>query len=311
MGIIKKLKRDSYILKNYVLSTKEKPFLCSFKLTYKCNLRCDQCPFHSMRSKDLSFEEVKGVLDQLYNRGNRIIVFEGGEPMLWKDNQYDTHDVVREAKKKFFSIGMTTNGTLSLDVAVDVLWVSIDGLKDTHNYLRNGNVFDKVMDNIKSSSHPKLFAHITVNSKNYSEIPDLIKSFPKNIKGVTIQFYYPYNKKDELFLDFDKREKLLEEIISLKDQGWPILNSYPGLEAMKRNKWTCIDWLVDNANPDGNIIHGCYLKGRTDKDCSKCGFSPHVEISLAYKGNLKAIKSGVGIFFEKSETFKKIFILEY
>lgn len=298
MGRISKLKRDSYVLKNYVLSKKKKPFLASFKLTYNCNLKCQQCPFHSMQSKDLSFEDVKNVLNELYDRGNRIVVFEGGEPLLWKHDSYDIHDVVKAAKKKFFCVGMTTNGTLPLDVDTDILWVSIDGFKDTHNNLRNGNVFDQVMRNIEKSSHPKLFAHITINSRNYLEVPDLIKSFPDSIKGVTVQFYYPYNHKDDLFLEFDKREKLLEDIISLKEQGYNLLNSYSGLEAMKRNEWKCIDWLVDNANPDGSISNGCYLKGRADMDCSRCGFSPHVEISLAYKGNLNAIKAGINIFFE-------------
>ncbi len=90
----------------------------------------------------------------------------------------------------------------------------------------------------------------------------------------------------------------MDDIILLKQDKYPVLNSYPGLEAMKKNEWECIDWLVDNANPDGSIIHGCYLNDRTDKDCSKCGFSPHVEISLAYKGDLKAIKAGIDIFFK-------------
>lgn len=297
MGLINKIKIKSYILKNYILSNEKKPFLSSFKLTYNCNLRCQQCPFHSMQSKDPSFKDVKNILNELYDRGNRIVIFEGGEPMLWRDEGYDIYGVVKEAKKKFFCVGMTTNGTLPLDVDTDILWVSIDGFKEMHNSLRNHDVFDKVMKNIKRSSHTKLFAHITVNSKNYLEVPELIKSFPENIKGVTVQFYYPYNNKDELFLDFDKREKLLEEIISLKEQGYHVLNSYSGLEAMKSNKWKCIDWLVDNANPDGSIANGCYLKGRTDMDCSKCGFSPHVEISLAYKGKLDAIKAGIDIFF--------------
>lgn len=297
MGRISKLRRDSYVLKNYVFSKKKKPFLCSFKLTYNCNLKCDQCPFHSMKSKDPSLEEVTSTLEKLYDRGNRAVIFEGGEPMLWKHGSYGIHDVVKAAKRKFFCVGMTTNGTLPLDVDTDILWVSIDGFKDTHNSLRNGDVFDKVMKNIKESSHPKLLAHITVNSKNYSEVPELIKFLSKSVKGITLQFYYPYNKKDDLFLDFDKREELLEDIITLKEKSYPILNSYSGLKAMKKNKWQCIDWLVDNANPDGSISNGCYLKGRTDLDCSKCGFSPHVEISLAYKGNLEAIKAGIEIFF--------------
>jgi hypothetical protein len=89
----------------------------------------------------------------------------------------------------------------------------------------------------------------------------------------------------------------LEKIIQLKRSGIRILNSIAALQALKRNRWTCRDSLVDNANPDGTLHQGCYLKGRADIDCSRCGFSPHTEISLAFRGNPQAILAGFKIFF--------------
>jgi hypothetical protein len=83
----------------------------------------------------------------------------------------------------------------------------------------------------------------------------------------------------------------------MKRSGYPVLNSIPSLEALKRNTWRCRDWMVDNANPDGSLSQGCYLKGRDDIDCARCGFSPFTELSLACRGNLKAIEAGVKIFF--------------
>jgi len=266
-------------------------------LTYRCNLTCQQCPFYAMQAEDLRFQQVLDILERLYQRGNRLIVLEGGEPLLWKVGTYSIHDVVAAAKKKFFSVGMTTNGTLPLDVAVDILWVSIDGLETTHNALRGAPIFTRIMDNIQRSHHPRLFAHITINSVNAAETPELIRFLRHKVRGITVQFYYPYNHQDELFLDFDRREKLLEEIIQLKRTGFPVLNSFAALQALKRNTWRCDDRLIDNANPDGSITQGCYLKNRADIDCSKCGFSPHTEISLACQVNLQSILAGHRIFF--------------
>jgi Fe-coproporphyrin III synthase len=297
MARVNLLSRDWYILRNYVLTREKKPFLASYKLTYRCNLSCQQCPFHQLRTAEPAYPEVLATLNRLYLRGSRMVVFEGGEPLLWRDGDFTIREVIEQARRKFFSVGLTTNGTLPLDVCPDILWVSIDGLRDTHNRLRGADIFDRVIANIRQCDHPKLLAHITVNTENYREIPDLILFLSSLVKGITIQFYYPYGHDDALFLDLDKRRVFLNEVIALKRAGYPVLNSVAALNALKYNTWRCVDWLVDCANPDGSISQGCYLKTRADIDCTRCGFSPYTEISLAYRGNLQAVRAGVRIFF--------------
>ncbi len=249
-----------------------------------------------MESPDPTFEQACATLDKLYQRGNRMIMFEGGEPMLWHDGEHRVRDLIHYARQRFFSVGMTTNGTLPLDVPTDVLWVSIDGLRETHNSLRGAPIFDSVIANARASTHPRLFAHVTVNAVNAAEIPDLLSFLNGIFRGITLQFYYPYNHQDALFLDFERREHLLDQVIQLKHSGVRVLNSFAALQALKRNTWTCRDSLIDNANPDGSMQQGCYLKGRADIDCARCGFSPHTEISLACQGNLQAIQAGLRIF---------------
>lgn len=285
-----------YVLQNYLFS-RQKPFLASFKINYTCNLHCQQCPFYTLPDPGLSYVEACRIIDWLYARGNRLLMFEGGEPLLWRDGEKRAHDLVAYARRLFFSVGMTTNGTRPLDVPTDVLWVSVDGLRDTHNRLRGAPVFDQVIGNARESRHPRLYAHVTINSINAEEIPELLGFLDRIFRGITLQFYYPYDHKDELFLDFDRREHLLEELIHLKRRGVKILNSYAALRALRRNDWTCRDTLIDNANPDGSLQQGCYIKGRADIDCSRCGFSPHTEVSLACSGNLQAILAGCRIFF--------------
>ncbi len=57
----------------------------------------------------LSFLQVKNLLRRLYDLGVRLVIIEGGEPFLWKDNVYDIRDGVSEANKLFFSSGVTSN----------------------------------------------------------------------------------------------------------------------------------------------------------------------------------------------------------
>jgi len=292
---VRRLSQAAYVLQHYLFS-RQKPFLASFKLTYTCNLRCLQCPFHSMQSDELSYVEACGIIDRLYTRGSRLLMLEGGEPLLWRDGEKRVHDLVNYARQRFFSVGLTTNGTQPLDVSTDVLWVSVDGLRETHNKLRGAPVFDRVIENARASRHPRLYAHVTINSVNAAEVPELLEFLNGVFRGITIQFYYPYNHKDDLFLDFSRREKLLDTILKLKRSGIRILNSNSALRALRRNTWVCRDELIDNANPDGSLQQGCYLKGRADIDCSRCGFSPHTEISLACRGNPQAILAGMKIF---------------
>lgn len=294
--MLRRLPQALFIFRNHILQ-QGKPLLASYKLTYRCNLRCRQCPFYTMQNDEVTYKQACRIIDQLYERGSRLLMFEGGEPMLWREGDYRVHDLVNYARKRFFSVGMTTNGTQPLDVDTDVLWVSVDGLRETHNALRGAPVFDRIIANARASRHPRLYAHVTINSVNADEVPELLGFLNGIFRGITIQFYYPYDHKDELFLDFDRRERLLDDLIAQKRSGVRILNSTAALKALKRNTWVCRDDLIDNANPDGSMQQGCYLKGRVDIDCSKCGFSPHTEISLACRGNLRAILAGMKIFF--------------
>ncbi len=285
----------SYYLKTRLLNIKE-PFLAGIKITHACNLACKHCPFWKKGQRDLSFLQVKESLKQLYKLGARVVIIEGGEPFLWKDGNYDIRDIVEEAKKFFLSVGITTNGTFPLAVNADIIWVSIDGLKQKHDQLR-GESFEKIMNNLKNSTHPAVYAHITINSFNKEEVPELVKFLTPIVKGITVQFHYPYEGiADELFVPLKNRPILLDNLIKMKRDGFPLANSYACLRALKANRWKCYPWMIASVDPDGKITQGCYLKTRGEICCEKCGFSAHTEISLTYRGIIEAVFAGNRIF---------------
>lgn len=285
---------------HHILTGRRRPLLASCKLTLRCNLRCEQCPFVGQPCTDPTFAQVCEVLDRLKQRGDRIVIFEGGEPLLWRDGERGFRDVVEYARACFPVVGATTNGTLPLDPPTDILWVSVDGFAETHDRLRGGEhgagIFARVMENIRRSSHPRLYAHITANAVNHAEIPALVRYLAGMVKGITVQFYYPYGEDDHLFLGWPERRALLAALIDLKREGLPVLNSVGALRALMDNSWRCQPWRIDCTDPDGKVWQGCYVEGRGKVDCARCGFSPYTEMSLAFQGRPGSILAGMRIF---------------
>ncbi|MEW6088547.1 MAG: radical SAM protein [bacterium] len=286
----------SYYFETRFLGHK-KPILAGFKLTHKCNLACKHCPFWRRQyPENLKFNQVIDILHRLHQLGVRLIVFEGGEPFIWQDGNWTLADLIPEAKKLFFSIGITTNGTFPLDVPAHTIWVSFDGLENTHNYIRGKPVFNEAVRNIKSSAHPGIYANITINRINVKEVPELVKYLNKLVKGITIQFHYPYEEADELMASKEDRRIVLDELIDLKREGYSVADSVSALEALKENTWRCHDWMLADVDPDGKINLGCYVKNRGKVSCKDCGFAAHTEISLAYDLNIEAFQAGRRIF---------------
>ncbi|KUG22600.1 radical sam domain protein [hydrocarbon metagenome] len=277
------------------------PLLASFKVTYRCNLSCLACPFHLRDDEDnirMSWDTAVKALENLRRLGTRIVVFEGGEPMLWRDGQYRLHDLILYAKKLFLRVAVTTNGTLPLDVPSHTLWVSLDGIKETHNSLRS-NSFDQICSNITKTRHPRVFIHCTLNRRNWRDLESLAKWVQEmpTLKGMTVQFFYPYNQgEDDLSLLLEERHAAIEKLLKLKKAGFPILNSPGRLKAMIDNRWNCHDDILINVDPDGTITKGCYVKNRGKINCDACGFTPVAEASGALDLHPKSLYAGWELF---------------
>ncbi len=291
-----------FALKSRIREAYKKPLLCSFKITGNCNLKCLHCPFwRDAPKKSLGFEKVKQILGTLYSEGVRIVIFEGGEPLLWKDRQCgkDINDVIEYSKGLFFFTGITTNGTIGIErFNPDIFFISIDGLKQTHDRLR-GKSFDSIMRNIENNrSQKKIIANICISSENVVEIEELVKFLNDKVYGITIQFFYPYEGVSDLKLGNKEKEEVLKNLINLKRKGIKLLDSTACMKMMINNTWKCDDFLLANIEQDGRLSQGCYLKNKTDKVvCRDCGFAVHCEISLAYRFNPDAIKTAARIFW--------------
>lgn len=281
----------------------EIPLLADFKLTYRCNLACAACPFHRRVGEEnnhMSWTSAIASLDALRRLGVLIVVFEGGEPLMWQDGRYNLHDLIAYAKRHFPRVAVTTNGTFPLNAPADIIWVSLDGLKESQDRLRSGS-FDTVWSNLRASRHGRLFVHFTINRENRHDIRPLLKEL-KNIRafgGMTVQLFYPYGQGEApLALSDGERRAVLEDVIEMKKQGFPILNSAGRLRAMIGNDWRCRDDILINVDPDGTMTRGCYVKSRGRINCRACGFSAVSEASGALDLLPGSLRAGWSIFLK-------------
>ena len=231
----------------------------------------------------MSRDTAISALDRLKREGTCIVVFEGGEPFIWQDRHFTLNDLILYAKRLFPRVAVTTNGTLPLTTPADIVWVSLDGMPDRHNLLRS-NSFDRVWTNLRASGHKRLYIHFTINRENRHDIRPLLDKLAeiKTVRGFTVQLFYPYGQGEmPLALSAEERKETLEEVMHLKAQGYPILNSRSRLTAMIDNDWLCHDDILINVDPDGSVTRGCYVKNRGRINCRACGFTPVAEASGA------------------------------
>ncbi|HPE40414.1 MAG TPA: radical SAM protein [Bacteroidales bacterium] len=241
----------------------------------ECNLECRHCCVYS---KDhiitKSLVQIKAELEHSFKKGSRFVDFEGGEPFLWKENDKNINDLVLLAKEiGFFSTTITTNAQLPImDSKADSIWISLDGIGSFHNAIRGEGAFEKLEQNIANSNHKNLHTNMVVNNLNYTNVEETIlwvKNNP-NLKSIAINFHTPFPGTEELSLNQDLRNKILDQVISLKKRGFPIMNSVSGLKYMKKEISNRYCHLTNFIHPDGTKRDEC--EGKILGLCEKCGF---------------------------------------
>lgn len=175
------------------------PHQVSFDITNKCNLRCLHCFNNSgendLINDELSDDEVRDFIKSLVSLKLYSFCFCGGETLLRKD-------LLLECTKMLKSNGttrcsMVTNGILAtpsvLDevsqVGMDAVQFSLDGLKCSHDRLRNSEgVFDSVIAAItyllnNTNVHVAIaYTPTEFNINEFSEFYDFLLSIWKSRK---------------------------------------------------------------------------------------------------------------------------------
>ncbi len=158
-----------------------------WECTLRCNLNCLHCGSDCRKDSEVKdmpaqdFIKVIDTLPEICNPHETLIVMTGGEPLLRKDLE----QVGLELYKREFPWGMVSNGYLLtrkrleslMQSGLRTLTISLDGLAETHDKLRNKNgSFQKVIAAIAFAAKEEhlVFDVVTcVHSENLDELPEV------------------------------------------------------------------------------------------------------------------------------------------
>jgi radical SAM enzyme (rSAM/lipoprotein system) len=205
-----------------------------WECTTRCNLNCLHCGSDCTKDgsyKDMPLKDFLLVLDTIKSPSkNFTVVLTGGEPLLREDIEL----CGREIRKRGMKWSMVSNGhlydkqkhILLLSAGLGALTISLDGLEESHNWLRKNNAsFDRVDNaiNLAVSSARLNFDVVTcINKRNLHELSQifgyLIHKGVKSWRLFTIVPVGRAKKNPELFLSDHQFKGLLDFIIDSRKQ---------------------------------------------------------------------------------------------
>ncbi|MDP3208238.1 MAG: radical SAM protein, partial [Rhodoglobus sp.] len=246
--------------------------------TDRCNLACRGCHVSTAGRPDMTWDRLVNSMQSAWRRGFRELYFSGGEPMLWRDGEHTLQSAVAEAKRiGFFHVHVYTNGTLGLDTAADLVWVSMDGLPGTFER-RRGDHFHQVERAVREGRHPKVAVIYVIDRNTADGIEPFLRwvhetKFP--VIGVMFYFHTPYYGRDELFLTAEQRAPIINRLLGCIRAGLPVINSRAGLLALKSGDWPRRVPVAHVVDIDGE--HVCCRA--SDDVCVDCGYAACTEIT--------------------------------
>ncbi len=282
---------------DWFLLGKRRPIVAGVPLTDSCNLSCRHCVVKNGRIGHHSFERICGWIDDLYAAGARFLYLQGGEILTWEDKGNGPNDVIAAARKRGFArIAAVTNGTLPIDLDADAIWVSVDGPEAMHDSIRGEGTFAKLRNNVSASSHPRLYANITLNSVNALFLEETVRAVENipGFRGMSINFHTPYQGVEELHLPRAQRRELASRILALKKSGHCILNSRAGLKNLGTGEYERPIRMIRLVER-GRMFECCW--GREQPGlCEQCGYGIIAEMAAMAHVKPSAVLQALSIY---------------
>ncbi|MCL1846839.1 MAG: radical SAM protein [Coriobacteriia bacterium] len=269
-------------------------------ITDRCNLNCKHCNVVKSGPDCVSksYEQVKADLTRCYQLGSRIVDFEGGEPLLWTDGDKNLDSLIELARQMgYYSITVTTNAQLPITPKSDLIWISIDGMRELHDEQRAPGSFDRALANIAACDHPNLNVNMTVTAKNHADfeaVANLVKDNPR-LRRFSFSFYMPYQNRD-LCVSPEIRNRIIDTAQRLKKAGYPFMNSKAGMNLLRdprqyAHKRSC--WISNFIMSDGTTFDEC--PGATAGLCEECGFGMGAEMTLLMRLHPEMLRAGLSV----------------
>jgi AdoMet-dependent heme synthase len=160
--------------------------LVFWEVTKGCNLRCIHCRASATElssPKDLPTKTALGIIDQIAEAANPILVLSGGEPLY----RSDIFQLASYATDRGLRVALATNGTLVtkevarmiVDSGVKRVSISLDGADAvTHDTFRNiPGAFEAAIQGMRNLQALGMSVQIntTIARHNAKQLPDVLK----------------------------------------------------------------------------------------------------------------------------------------
>lgn len=202
-----------------------------WEVTMGCNMRCKHCgsSCENTAKDELTTEEAILLCDDLGKLGLKFVTLSGGEPTTRKDWPL----IAKGLRKNNIIPTMITNGWLlnediidkAIECRVNTIAISIDGLRETHDFMRREGSFDRDIKGLELMKSKDMRSSVitTINKKNLSELEELKNLFiEKGVCSWQLQFGLPMgnlHNNSELVIDPEDINKIIDFAYKNKDNG--------------------------------------------------------------------------------------------
>lgn len=267
-------------------------FAVQWHVTEACDQRCKHCYIYNGRERandELSIETLKMIIEDFMDTCDRmdklpLVSVTGGDPLMYPEI-WEFFEILRENSIKFSILGNPFH--LNNEVAEKLkslgcynYQMSLDGLKDTHDFIRKPGSFDATLEKIACLNQAGIYSTImtTVSKMNLQEIPELVPIVVEaKVKNFSFARYCPNPDDLENLISPNEYRDFLEKMwtiyekykdcgtrFSLKDHLWKLFLFEKGLFSPSYEE----DIIYDGCHC--GITHMTILSNGTVYACRRC-----------------------------------------
>ena len=219
------------------LSRRDYPIISIIVVNNHCNWDCVYCfgDYPNRREKDYTTDELKFLIDSLYDKGVRYVNLHGGETLM----RNDMKELSNHIKNKGMYLCIITNGSFFPEKLDDVriadnVTISIDGTEENNDHNRGKGSFKTALDAVEMLIKEKIPVRVsaTLTKHSMNDIGFLAKlAHEKNFHIYFSILFKPLKKAKDCEMTSDEIRATIKEIQKYKGMGYPVFTSDDVLKA--------------------------------------------------------------------------------
>ena len=166
-------------------SEKFVPLVLSWNVTRECNMKCSHCYINATEKKlnnELTTQEAKNLMDQIYQVSSPLLILSGGEPLL----RPDIFELITYGSKKGLKMGLGSNGSFIdnsvarklKEAGITTVSISLDSnIPAQHDEFRGvAGAWEKAVEACKALRKNNVLVQVntTLTQQNYNQIDDIM-----------------------------------------------------------------------------------------------------------------------------------------